>query len=280
LKKPKISKTEQISLCRQCELLTIPRSSFYYEPKDRSNFDLKVMRLIDEIYQINPTMGSRRMSKEITKTHRIKVGRLRIRRLMREMCISAIYPKKNLSLKDSGHKIFPYLLRNLTIQKPNHVWSTDITYLRLEDGFVYLTAVIDWYSRKVLSWKLSNTMEVAFCKSVVVEAIKNYGTPEIFNTDQGSQYTSDEFTSLLKDNNIKISMDGKGRALDNIFVERLWRTVKQEEVYLREYQGIKDTRNSLNKYFEYYNKNRRHQSLNDEYPEDVYYGTVREEVAS
>ena len=160
------------------------------------------------------------------------------------------------------------------INRPNHVWSTDITYIRLESGFMYLTAVIDWFSRKVLSWKLSNTMEVGFCKSVVAEAIDKYGTPEIFNTDQGSQYTSNEFTELLKSNDIKISMDGKGRALDNIFVERLWRTVKQEEVYLRDYENIKEARNSLEKYFNYYNTRRRHQSLDYEYPEDVYYNKV------
>lgn len=275
-----VSKNEKLSLVKQCDLLSIPRSCFYYTPRGRSALDLAVMRLIDEIYLENPTMGSRRMSKEITKTHKIKVGRLKVRRLMREMCISAIYPKKNLSKKNSEHKIYPYLLRNLSIDRVNQVWSTDITYLRLEDGFVYLTAVIDWYSRKVLSWKLSNTMEVEFCKSVVLEAIEKYGTPEIFNTDQGSQYTSVEFTDLLKNNNIKISMDGKGRALDNIFVERLWRTVKQEEVYLRDYRGIKDARKSLKKYFDYYNTKRRHQSLDDEYPEDVYYGSIQREMAS
>lgn len=284
-----ISKEEAIPICRQCELLNITRSGFYYKPKERSNFDLKIMRLIDEIYLINPTMGSRRMSKEITKTHKLPVGRLRVRRLMREMCINAIYPKKNLSLKQKGHKIYPYLLRNLNITRPNQVWSTDITYIRMESGFMYLTAVIDWYSRKVLSWQVSNTMEAAFCKSVVKEAIQKYGTPEIFNTDQGSQYTSDEFTGLLKDHQIKISMDGKGRALDNIFVERLWRTVKQEEVYLKDYSDIKEARKSLEIYFEYYNFKRRHQTLGDEYPADVYckpdlnnvyYGIIKEEVAS
>ncbi len=215
------------------------------------------------------------MSKEISKTHKIKVGRLKVRRLMREMCISAIYPRKNLSKKNPAHKIYPYLLRNLPIERVNQVWSTHITYLRLDGDFVYLTAIIDWYSRKILSWKLSNSMEVGFCKSVVIEAIEKYGTPEIFNTDQGSQYTSNEFTSLLKDNGIKISMDGKGRALDNVFVERLWRTVKQEEVYLRDYRDIKDAKKSLEKYFEYYNNRRRHQSLDDEYPEDVYCGRIK-----
>ncbi len=274
-----VSKKEELTLCKQCELLNITRSSIYYKPRSKSELDLRIMRLIDELYQINPTMGSRRMSKEITKTHNIKLGRLKARRLMREMCISAIYPKKNLSVKNSSHKIYPYLLRNLSINKPNQVWSTDITYVRLESGFIYLTAVIDWYSRKVLSWKLSNTMDVGFCKSVVEESVKKYGAPEIFNTDQGCQYTSNEFTGLLKEHNIKISMDGKGRALDNIFVERLWRTVKQEDVYLKDYQNIKDARNHLAAYFEYYNNRRRHQSLNDEFPEDVYYDRVKEEVA-
>ena len=187
MKIPLVSKSEKLSLVKQCELLSIPRSCFYYTTRGRSELDLAIMRLIDEIYLENPTMGSRRMSKEITKTHKIKVGRLKVRRLMREMCISAIYPKKNLSKKNPEHKIYPYLLRNLSINRVNQVWSTDITYLRLEDGFIYLTAVIDWYSRKVLSCKLSNTMDVDFCKSVVIEAIKKYGTPEIFNIDQGSQ---------------------------------------------------------------------------------------------
>lgn len=274
-----VSSREDLSLCKQCELLNIHRSRIYYKPNSKSEIDLEIMRLIDELYQENPTMGSRRMSKEITKTHKIKLGRLKTRRLMREMCISAIYPKKNLSLPDSRHKIYPYLLRNLQITRPNHVWSTDITYIRLDGSFVYLTAVIDWYSRKVLTWKLSNSMEVGFCKSVVQEAIEKFGTPEIFNTDQGSQYTSNEFTSLLKDNNIKISMDGKGRALDNVFVERLWRTVKQEDVYLRDYQNIQDAKKHLTRYFEYYNNRRRHQSLNDEFPEDVYYDRIKKEVA-
>lgn len=270
-----VSKDENLSLSKQCDLLNLNRSRIYYTPRTKSKEDLMIMQLIDALYQENPCMGSRRMSKEISKTHGVKLGRLRARRLMREMCISAIYPKKNLSVPDSEHKIYPYLLRNLRIERPNHVWSTDITYIPLSGGFVYLTAVIDWYSRKVLTWKLSNTMDVGFCKSVVVEAIAKYGIPEIFNTDQGSQYTSKEFTDLLKDHEIKISMDGKGRALDNVFVERLWRSVKQEDVYLKDYRDIRDAKRHLSNYFEYYNNRRRHQSLDDEFPEDIYYGRVK-----
>jgi len=269
-----VSKKKKLTLSKQCELLGFSRSKLYYTPTVKSKIDLKIMKLIDELYQEHPTMGSRRMSKEITKTYNIKLGRLKARRLMREMCISAIYPKKNLSSPACGHKIYPYLLRNLVVDRPNHVWSTDISYIHMEDGFIYLTAVIDWFSRKVLSWKVSNTMEVGFCTSVVEEALEKYGTPEIFNTDQGSQYTSNEFTGLLKKNNIKISMDSKGRALDNIFVERLWRTVKQEDVYIRDYQNIRDAKKHLAKYFNYYNNDRRHQSLDYNYPEDVYYGRV------
>lgn len=274
-----VSKEEKLSISNQCDLLSINRSRVYYTPRTKSAEDLTIMRLIDALYQENPCMGSRRMSKEITKTHEIKLGRLRARRLMREMCISAIYPKKNLSVKDSEHKIYPYLLRNLKIERPNHVWSTDITYIPLDGGFMYLTAVIDWYSRKVLSWKISNTMDVGFCKSVVEEAIEEFGIPEIFNTDQGSQYTSNEFTNLLKKHDIKISMDGKGRALDNVFVERLWRSVKQEDVYLKDYRDIRDAKKHLSHYFKYYNTRRRHQSLDDEFPEDIYYGKVQLEVA-
>ncbi len=274
-----VSKDEALPLCKQCDLLSLSRSKIYYRPSNKSEIDLKIMRLIDELYLENPTMGSRRMSKEITKTHHIRLGRLKARRLMREMCISAIYPKKNLSIKDCSHKIYPYLLRNLNINRVNHVWSTDITYIRLEQGFMYLTAVIDWYSRKVLSWKISNTMDVGFCKSVVQEAIDQYWKSEIFNTDQGSQYTSNEFTGLLKGYGIKISMDGKGRALDNIFVERLWRSVKQEDVYLKDYQDIKDAKKHLTNYFKYYNNRRRHQSLDYEFPEEVYFGRVKKRVA-
>ncbi len=269
-----IVRKDSLPVTRQCEIIQFPRSQVYRERAGISSRDLRIMHLVDELYTDSPTMGSRRISVEITLTYGIHVGRTKVRRLMREMGIQAIYPKKQLSVANKQHKIYPYLLRNVPVTHVNHVWSTDITYIRMEKGFVYLAAVIDWYSRKVLSWKLSTTMDLALCTSVLQEALDTYGKPEIFNTDQGSVYTSNEHTQILKDKGIKISMDGKGRALDNIFVERLWRTVKQEEVYLKEYQTVKVAKASLKKYFEKYNTKRRHQSLKNHYPEDIFLGKV------
>lgn len=269
-----IKANKDISISKQCRLIDFPRCQVYRESTGMRHDDLRIMHLIDQLYTENPTWGSRRLSKTITLTYGIHVGRCRIRRLMREMGIQTIYPKKQLTSPGKGHKIYPYLLRNVPITSVNQVWSTDITYIRMIEGYVYLTAVIDWYSRKVLSWRVSTTMDVLLCTTVLEEALEKFGKPEIFNTDQGSQYTSNEFTSILKEQGIRISMDGKGRALDNVFVERLWRSVKQEEVYLNEYYSVWEVRESLKCYFEKYNTERRHQSLDYNVPDDIYFGNA------
>lgn len=199
------------------------------------------------------------------------INRKRVLRLMREMGIQAIYPKPNLSKPASGHKKYPYLLRDLKIVKPNQVWATDITYIKLREGFIYLAAIIDLYSRKVLSWRISNTMDTDFCIEVLEEALQNYGKPEIFNSDQGSQFTSLIFIQKLEDENIKISMDGKGRATDNIYIERLWRSLKYEDIYIREYQTISECEEGVNKYFKFYNQERFHQSLEYKTPDEIYF---------
>jgi len=232
------------------------------------------MGKLDELYTENPTRGTRRLSKALKKRFDLMAGRDKVRRLMDIMGIAAIYPKKNLSIANKAHKKYPYLLRGLKITRPNQVWSTDITFIRLKKGFVYLTAVIDWYSRYVLSWKLSTTLDRRFCVEVLNEALQKHGRPGILNTDQGCQYTSEEFTGILKSNQIKISMDGKGRALDNVFVERLWRTVKQEEVYLKGYRNVSECREGLSAYFDRYNNLREHQSLDYNYPAEIYFGDI------
>jgi len=259
---------------KQCDLLDISRGYFYYHPVELSAEDLKIMEKIDELYTENPTRGTRRMKGALKKRFGIKIGRIKVRRLMRIMGISAIYPKKNLSISNKNHKKYPYLLRNVEITKPNQVWSTDITYIRLKKGFVYLTAIIDWHSRYVLSWRISTTLDRRFCIDVLNEALAKYGKPEIFNTDQGSQYTSEEFTGILKVADIKISMNGKGRALDNIFIERLWRTVKYEEVYLNSYKSVQECKNGLDNFFRKYNNLGEHQSLDYNYPSEIYFGEI------
>lgn len=220
------------------------------------------MDLIDKIYTAHPFYGNRRIKAELNLTHHISIGRKHVRKLMKIMGIQAIYPKKNLSWKNKTHKVYPYLLKDLKIEKPNKVWSADITYVKLETGFAYLIAIIDWFSRYVISWKLSNSLEIEFCLECLGEALRqNKNKPDIFNSDQGSHFTSPQFTEILENNEIQISMDGRGRCLDNIFVERLWRTVKQENIYLNNYQDITETRNGLKEYFQFYNDTRRHQSL-------------------
>ena len=217
------------------------------------------MEKLDELFTENPTRGTRHLHLALKTRCGLVAGRDTVRRLMRIMGITAMYPKKNLSVATFSHKKYPYLLRGVAITHPNQVWSTDITtYVRLHKGFVYLTAIIDWYSRYVLSWRISTTLDRSFCIEALQEALAQYGNPEIFNTDQGCQYTSEAFTSILKANQIKISMDGKGRALDNVFVERLWRTVKQEEVYVKDYRNVADCREGLRVYFERYNNLREH----------------------
>ena len=270
----------KLSVVKQCELLNITRSSFYYVPVGFSDQDLDILGKLDEFYTENPTYGTRRMKSALKKRYGIRVGRSKIKKYMNTLNIAAIYPKKRLSLPDISHHKYPYLLRDVKITKVNQVWSTDITYIKLENGFVYLTAVIDWYSRSVLSWRLSTTLDRSFCIDAVKEALQKYGTPDIFNTDQGSQYTSDEFTGLLKEHNVKISMDGKGRALDNIFVERLWRTVKYEDIYLKGYENVSACKKGLKAFFEYYNNRREHQSLEDNYPMEIYTGSIKLPVAA
>lgn len=227
------------------------------------------MRQIDELYTELPYYGSRRMTYELNQQG-CKVNRKRVQRLMQRMGLEAIYPKPRLSTPAPGHKIYPYLLRGLKIDRPDQVWSTDITYIRLRGGFIYLVAVMDWYSRYVLSWEVSVTLDTSFCVSALEWALKDV-TPEIFNSDQGAQFTSEEFTSRLKDRGIQISMDGRGRALDNVFVERLWRSVKWEEVYLKDYSGVAEAIESLSRYFQRYNHRRPHQSLDNKTPAAVYF---------
>ena len=267
------SKDEKISVTRQCGLLSIKRGSIYYRP-GISRKDIELMHRIDALYTEDPARGQRRMHHALRKQFGISAGRSKIRRLMEAMGIAAIYPKRNLSLADKQHKKYPYLLRNVAITRVNQVWSTDITYIKLRGGFVYLTAVIDWHSRFVLSWRLSTTMDARFCKEVLEEALELYGDPEVFNTDQGSQYTSLEFTGILESLGIRISMDGKGRALDNIFVERLWRTVKYEDVYLKDYGTVPACKKGLAEFFDRYNYRREHSSLDGNYPAEVYFGKI------
>lgn len=256
---------------RQCELLDLPRSSYYYIPEPVSDDDLAVMKLIDQCYLELPFYGSRRIVDWLYDEHGLIVNRKRVQRLRRLLAIETLYPKRNLSLANQEHKVYPYLLRGLEIDRPNQVWSTDITYIPMAKGFVYLVAVMDWHSRKVLSWRLSTTMDTSFCVDALEEAIANYGCPDIFNTDQGSQFTSSDFTSVLKQHDIRISMDGKGQWVDNVFVERLWRSVKYEEVYLSAYDTVADARQALDRYFDFYNTRRRHQSLRKRTPDMAYY---------
>ena len=266
-----MSNEDALPITRQCELLDLARSSYYYVPEPVSTEELRLMKLIDACYLALPFYGTRRVKDWLYDKHGLIVNRKRIQRLRRILAIETLYPKKNLSLANQAHKIYPYLLRGLTIDRPNQVWSTDITYIPMAKGFVYLVAVMDWYSRRVLSWRLSTTMDTGFCVDALEEAIERFGCPEIFNTDQGSQFTSEEFTGVLKANGIAISMDGKGRWVDNVFVERLWRSVKYEEVYLNAYDTVQDARQSLDRYFTFYNHERRHQSLSKQTPDSVYY---------
>lgn len=261
---------EGLSVRRQCEILFMNRSSFYYEPVPVSAQDKAVMDKIDEIYTQWPFYGARKISKKL-KELGLSVGRRHTGTLMRLMGLEAIFPKRNLSKPHPAHPVYPYLLRGVQITRANQVWSMDITYIRLKKGFVYLAAVIDWKSRYVLSFRLSNTLSPDFCVEALKEALE-YGTPEIFNTDQGSQFTSEEFIAVLKKNNIQISMDGRGRAIDNIFVERLWRSVKYENVYLKGYETIPQAEAGLKDYFNFYNTERHHQSLDYKTPWVVYSG--------
>lgn len=260
-----------LSIAKQCRLLNVTRSSFYYRPRALKAEDLELMRLIDEQYLKTPTWGSRSMRNYLRRLG-YKINRKRVQRLMRVMGLKAIYPRPRTSRAHAGHKIYPYLLRDLSIERPNQVWAADITYIPMSRGFMYLVAVMDWHSRKVLSWRLSNTMEADFCVEALQEAIQRYGCPQIFNTDQGAQFTSETFTEVLKDNNIAISMDGRRRVQDNIFIERLWWTLKHHYLYLRSFANGAELRRGLKAWFDFYNHERFHQSLEDRTPDEVYYG--------
>lgn len=253
----------KLSVREQCKLLGLPRSSCYYQAQGESQANEKLMRQIDELYMKWPFYGSRRIADELD------VNRKRVQRLMRQMGIEAIYPKKRTTWPGAGHKIYPYLLRNVEITRVDQVWSTDITYLPMHQGWLYLVAVMDWFSRKVLSWQLSNTLDGLFCLEALEVALAK-GVSEVFNTDQGCQFTSRLFTNRLEEQDIAISMDGRGRALDNVFIERLWRSVKYEEVYLRDYQSVGEAESGLGAYFTFYNDRRRHQSLDRQTPSSVY----------
>ena len=260
----------RLSIKRQCELLGLARSSWYYQPVGESPENLALMRLLDEQYTETPHYGVRRMRAWL-RTQGHEVNDKRVRRLLRKMGLMAIYPKPRLSQPGKTTQVYPYLLKGVTIETPDQVWSTDITYIRLRGGFIYLTAVIDWYSRYVLAFEVSNSLDTGFCLSALDQALAQ-GRPSIFNTDQGSQFTSDAFIERLKAAEVKISWDGRGRALDNVFVERLWRSVKQEEVYLNEYRNVPEAYERLSAYFEFYNERRRHQSLGYRTPIEIYLG--------
>ena len=253
---------------RQCELLGLSRSSLYYEPGGEASEDLRLMRLIDEQYTARPFYGSRRMTIRLNERGE-GVNRKRVQRLMRVMGLEAIYPKPRLSLAGKGHRIYPYLLRGVKVERRDQVWSTDITYVPMASGFMYLAAVIDWYSRYVIGWRLSNTLDGSFCLEMLEEALRA-GKPEVFNTDQGVQFTASAFTGRLESAGALVSMDGRGRALDNVFVERLWRSVKYEDVYIWCYETVPELRRGLGRYFGFYNEERPHQSLGDRTPGAVY----------
>lgn len=250
-------------------MLDISRSGLYYQPRVNQR-DIAIMNLIDEIYTNLPFYGSRRIRKELRIYHHVEICRQKTQRLMRLMGLEAIYPKGRTSFSNQENKIYPYLLRGLTIDRPNQVWSTDITYVRLEKGFAYLIAIMDWFSRYVIAWQLSEDLEIGFCLEALSNAL-NKNKPEIFNSDQDARFTSPQFTGLLENKQVKISMDSKGRYLDNIFNERLWRTVKYENIYLKHYQDIKEAREGLTEYFDFYNNKRFHSSLNDLTPSQVYF---------
>jgi putative transposase len=259
------------SVRQQCKILGLNRSSIYYENVGENAYNLSLMKILDEEYTRHPFKGVVKMV-EFLKEFGHFVNEKRVRRLLRQMGIEAIYPKKNLSKANIAHKKYPYLLKDLQINKVNQVWCTDITYIRLAQGFIYLVAVMDWYSRYVLSWRISNSLDASFCMEALEDALLFNRQPEIFNTDQGSQFTSEEFTGILLKNEIKISMDGRGRAFDNIFIERLWRSVKYEEVYLNDYENVTEAKEKLSTYLNFYNYERHHQSLDYQKPAEVYFG--------
>jgi len=261
---------QRLSIAAQCRLLSISRSSYYYAPVPESEETLALMRVIDAAFLDMPWYGSRQMVRHLRRGG-YDVGRRRVRRLMGKMGLSPIYQRPRTSDPHPQHRIYPYLLRKLEIVRPNHVWCADVTYIPMRRGFLYLVAVMDWATRKVLAWRLSNTMDAGFCVAALEEALARFGRPEIFNTDQGSQFTSLAFTSVLRDAEVRISMDGRGRWMDNVFIERLWRSVKYEEVYLSDYGDGLDAHRGLERYFRFYNTERRHQSLQKKTPHAVHF---------
>jgi putative transposase len=265
-----IDRDHDLSLVRQAGLLQLSRSTLYYEPRPVPAAELVIMRRIDALHLDYPFAGSR-MLRDLLRGEGIAIGRELVATMMRRMRIEALYRRPNTSKPADGHKIYPYLLRRLAVERPNQVWAMDITYIPMARGFVYLAAVVDWFSRRVLAWRLSITLEVEFCLEAVEDALARYGSPEIFNTDQGSQFTSAAFTGLLLGNAIAISMDGRGSWRDNVFVERLWRSVKYEEVYLHAYGSVGEARASLGRYLDFYNRKRPHSSLAARTPDRVYF---------
>jgi putative transposase len=270
-----IANYPELSIQSQCQLLGISRSSYYYQPQDISDEELKLLRLLDEQYLKTPCYGSRKMTAYL-RSLGYAVNRKRVIRLMRQLGLQTIYQKKRTTIPNPDHKIYPYLLKGLDINHSNQVWCTDITYLPMRKGHFYLVAIMDWSSRKVLSWRISNTMEVDFCVEALSEALLTYEKPEIFNSDQGSQFTANEFTKCLKEAEVKISMDGRGRCYDNIFIERLWRSIKYELIYLCEFDDGKHLKKEVKKWIEWYNKERFHQALDYQTPDIVYWQSLKE----
>lgn len=264
-----MDKDSELSVMKQCQLLGISRSWVYYQPAPVSAEDLQLMRLLDELHLARPFLGSRRLVDEL-KDRGFHVNRKRVQRLMRLMGIEASYPKPRTSRAAKKHKVYPYLLRDLSVERVNQVWVADITYLPMARGFCYLGAIMDLYSRKILSWRVSNTLDLRFCVAALEEALETYGNPEIFNTDQGAQFTAQAFTRVLEQHGVRISMDGKGRWIDNVFIERFWRSLKYEEVYLYAYDDLNHAKQGIKHYITYYNSERRHSSLNKKTPDEVY----------
>jgi putative transposase len=274
-----INVEHELSLTRQAQLLSLSRASLYYTSVEFSDADLRLMKRIDELHLELPFAGSR-MLRDLLNGEGIEVGRKHVATLMRRMGIAAIYRRSNTSRRHPAHPVFPYLLRHLVIDRPNQVWAADVTYIPMERGFVYLVAVIDWFSRRVLSWRVSNSLTADFCVEALEEAIDRFGAPEIFNTDQGSQFTAADFTAVLKRHEIRISMDGRGAWRDNVFVERLWRSVKYEEVYLHAYESVSAAKAGIGKYFAFFNTRRPHTSLDRRTPDTVYFKNLPLAVAA
>jgi putative transposase len=274
-----IDRTHELPLTRQAKILKLSRSGLYYQPRPVPPGDLTIMWRMDELHLDYPFAGSR-MLRDLLRGEGVEIGRQHVATLMKRMGIQAIYRRPNTSKPAPGHKIYPYLLRDVAVERPNQAWAMDITYIPMARGFVYLAAVVDWFSRRVLAWRLSITMEVDFCLEAVEEALAKHGKPEIFNTDQGSQFTSAAFTGLLQDNAIAISMDGKGSWRDNVFVERLWRSVKYEEVYLRAYDSVSEARSSIGRYLGFYNGKRPHSSLDARTPDHAYFSNLPQLAAA